>query len=298
MNSKIQVLAIMGAVLAMFGVAIVGPVAATGSYSPAADATSAENVTLTEGQTTDYTFQTDDTNAKDVIIKDANGNQLAENAGVATTTDADGNDIVETSFNDSDLINHANYPVEAGDELTIEVYDSTDTATDQTLTQTVSFVSDEGFIVTDSVVTDDANFGINSDEGIFMLVDAYDVADVNHEFVFDDSDMDQDERTAVLEIEDSEVLNQFDAAQTDRGILGSEEVANGEEIEADATVEGEEVDVFLNEAPEDHDGTHTLVYNASDEQLELTTTSESQGLNTSVSANQFKLFDYDFEWPF
>lgn len=272
-------------------VSMVGVGAAYGAYDVDSTSDSIEAVSLAEGSTTDYTFDTDDTNSKDVRWKDANGNLIHEKTGIATTTDSDGNDIVEVSLQDDNLINDGTYPVEDGDEVTIEVYDSTDAAVDQTVTQKVDFTADASFAVTDSVVTNNEDFDVASEDGISFLVESYDVASVEKEFVFSDADMDQDQREATVQISDSEVLTQFENAQTDRGLTswGTESVADGEALEGEFMVEGEEVDVYLNQAPEDHDGPHTVVYDASQEQVEITTTSDKQGLEFSGTANEFSL---------
>lgn len=266
MYGKTQML--MALVLAV-SLAFAGMAMADGEFSPGDSATELDDVQLAEGETTDYTFQTDDTNAKAVRVKDSDGNLIHENTGISTTTDDDSNDIVETSFDDTDLINDADYPVEDGDTLTIEVYDETDTEVDQTLEQDVDGVFDASTSL-------DAESDNYEDRVSFEDVGKYQIPFTNFSFgaesehvdheqevVASSSDMDQDEVSVVLNL-DTDTANAYDNAVPD-------DASGGDALSTTVVVNGTEVPIYLNSAGDsasDHD--YEVVYDQDEDRVEVT----------------------------
>jgi hypothetical protein len=261
----------------VLAVSLVVPMLFTGAANAAyVTPTEGDNLILADGYTHPLEYEASSDSSYEYRIDDADGNNIVTYTASTAQNDA-GNYDVTATLSDDDLIGN----VSEGDQLTIEVYDTTNSASVETITVEVDEIADARYDLTDAEVQNTEGVGISTFDGLSVTLnpfaDAKDVGEFDREIVFSDADMNQENRTAVIDVQDSEFATVADEAVA--------EAEAGEEADVQVYINGEPQRVFVDSAPEDVEGM-TVVHDTTNDALVIEPNNDRQSLNIEGTMNE------------
>jgi len=275
--------------LAVVGLALTGGAAAYDEFS--VDNTT-EGIDLTlvdeEGETTTMNFSVSSQSDYNVSISDPDGDTVVSETAAQTSD----NGSFEYAFDDSNLSEDANGNATEGETLTVTVNDETAGTVAYEFNASVSEIHEGRLSITDSVVNDSSAISTSTEEPFFGLYgDTKTLASFEEAESFTEDEMNQSERSMVIDLEDEEFQNASDSAVAD-------DASDGDRVNAVVLVNGVPEPVYLNSVPEgDNSSTHAVLHSDSD-QIVVTDSSDVDTLfvTSTIGDDYGILQQVQFDW--
>lgn len=289
MNVKIGTIGLLAIVALVGAFFVMNPAAAYDEFS--VDNTT-EGIDLhlvnEAGETSTMNFSVSSASDYTVNITDSDGTTVVSTTAAQTSS----NGSFEYAFNDSNLAEDANGNATEGETLTVTVTDSTAATVAYTFNATVSEIHEGRLAITTAEVNDSSALSTSTEEPFFGLYgDTKTLATFEDAETFSDSEMNQSERSMVIDLEDGEFVNASEGAV-------AKDAQDGDRVETILMVNGQPEPVYLNSVPDgDNSSTHAVLH-ANDDEIVVTDTSDVDTLYvSSVIGDDYGIYQrIQFDW--